>query len=116
MAGDGRFPFSNGTEERWWQSKWCDLCVHDHSIHDDTGGGCDTFLGYLAQTSGDYFDWPESWVPNHSAAANAVPPTRFVCLQFEPCAEGDCTGDPGAEARAGLIATTVVALRERSVS
>lgn len=39
-------PFSNGTEGDAWMSVWCELCVHDHGIHADSGEpGCERMWG-----------------------------------------------------------------------
>lgn len=96
MSAESRFrdacrvPFSNGTEERSWQSRWCDLCVHDHGMHTDSGPGCDVYGGVLLS---DFEDWPECWLPEPDDGRSTLP-SRLVCQQFEPCSEDDCEGDP----------------------
>jgi hypothetical protein len=95
-------PFSNGTEVQAWQAKWCDYCVHDHTVHDDTGSGCDLFaLGALMAGEDDY-RWPEAWLPEPDDGRFFLP-SRMVCAQFTPCHEDDCTGDPGASERAERV-------------
>lgn len=108
-------PFSNGTEGDAWMSKWCAHCVHDHAIHEDRGGGCPIIMhAYLGMPSEDY-PWPEVWLPEPDDGSFALP-SRLVCLQFEACTKGDCTGDPGAEARAERVAEVQVYWRDRGPS
>jgi hypothetical protein len=98
-----RLPFSNGTERRAWEAVWCDYCVHDHDVshHDGGGPGCEllSMLDFGGPMEGE---WPEVWLPEPAGSFSL--PSRMVCGQFEPCAEGDCTGDPHAERRSAITA------------
>lgn len=107
-------PFSNGTEGMAWQAKWCDLCVHDHTMHlpDMTGPGCAIFGAAFLAGGRNEFDWPEAWLPEPDDGSYALP-SRLVCLAFKPCTEGGCTGDPGADARAERIAEVSAYWKER---
>lgn len=105
-------PFSNGDEERWWQSRWCANCIRDHGMHGDTWDdpGCDIFAGYLVTVGDPDFRWPEAWVPNRAQPANGNPAKRLVCIAFEACEP--CGGDPAPNARAELVAEAREALKE----
>jgi hypothetical protein len=97
-----QIPFSNGTEERAWQSVWCEHCVHDHDISHASGGtmatpGCEILaLSVLAGT--DDWRWPEVWIPEPPSLGFNLP-SLMLCGQFEPCHRDDCDGDPHAEVR-----------------
>lgn len=91
-------PFSNGTEGDAWQRVWCDVCVHDHGMHEgsDLSGGCAVFLTALCG------DWPhEVWLPEPSDGKFALP-SRLTCGMFTACEL--CGGDPHAETRAAIVA------------
>lgn len=98
-------PFSNGTEGDAWMGVWCDYCTHDHPItHNDpaaTGGGCQIMLLAVAQ-SDDEWRWPEAWLPE--PFGEFALPSRMICHQFQPCEQGDCSGDPHSEVRASIVA------------
>ena len=98
-------PFSNGTEQEAWASKWCAFCVHDHDMHGDNPmGGCELFLvGALYVGWHPDWQWPEAWLPEPDDGQFFLP-SRMVCGMFKPCTKGDCTGDPGAAERAERVA------------
>lgn len=100
LAAACRRPFSNGTEERSWQSRWCEHCAHDHEIHTDRGPGCDVYL--QAMVSG-FTDWPECWLPEPDDGEFFMP-SRLVCQQFTPCEQDGCNGDPYPETRGEIVA------------
>lgn len=105
-------PFSNGSEQEAWASRWCAYCVHDHDMHTEAGGGCDLFLvGAMLAGDADW-QWPEAWLPEPDDGMFSLP-SRMVCGQFKPCTEGTCTGDPGAMERAERVAE-VTAYWQRS--
>lgn len=106
-----RKPFSNGTEGEQWTSKWCDHCVHDHAIHEGGAGGCDLFLHVLMGAPSDELAWPEAWLPEPDDDQFHVTP-RVVCLRFEGCTEGGCSGDPAPQDRADLVAEVRAYWRE----
>lgn len=97
-------PFSNGTESEAWMGVWCEHCVHDHGMHDDSGDlGCDLILNsMLPDFPCDDFPWPEAWLPEPPGSFSL--PSRMICGQFQPCTEGGCQGDPHAEMRAAVSA------------
>lgn len=99
-----RRPFSNGTEGEAWMSAWCAYCTHDHGMthHDGCGDGCEIVLHSLLGMPNADYPWPEVWLPEPDDGQFALP-SRLVCLQFEPCTQGDCTGDPGAADRAERV-------------
>ena len=95
-------PFSNGTEQEAWTSKWCAYCVHDHTMHTGEGGGCDLFMVGAMLAGTDDWQWPEAWLPEPDDGTFFLP-SRMICALFQPCHEGDCTGDPGAADRAERV-------------
>jgi hypothetical protein len=111
-----RHPFANGTEGEAWIDRWCAFCVHDHGMsHNDIiGEGCDLIVtSMLPGFPGREFPWPEAWLPQPDDGAFSLP-SRMVCLQFKACREGECMGDPGAEARAERVAEVTVYWRDRA--
>jgi hypothetical protein len=100
-------PFSNGTEGQAWMSVWCEHCTHDHDISHPGATldepGCDLILhAMMPDFPCDDFPWPEAWLPEPTGSFSW--PSRMICGQFQPCEQGDCTGDPHAEVRAAVVA------------
>lgn len=93
-------PFSNGTEGYSWMAKWCDLCTHDHGMHDGSGSDPKCDLIGSSMLGDDVFEWPEAWLPEPDDGSFSLP-SRLVCLHFSPCEP--CGGDPGATERAERI-------------
>lgn len=96
--------FANGTEGYAWQSVWCDVCSHDHSMHDGTGTGCDIF----ARSFLDDEVQPE-WIEPPASYGFYLPP-HIICTKYEPCI--DCGGDPEPELRAAIVAQVEDAVKE----
>lgn len=96
-------PFANGTEGTAWMGVWCQHCVHDHAMHDDTasGPGC-ALIARSMFARGDDWVWPEAWTPEPPGSF-ALPP-RLVCGQFSPCTSGSCQGDPHVDLRSRIVA------------
>lgn len=90
-------------------AKWCDLCVHDHGMHEGgSDDGCPLLLQYLVSDD----NWAgEAWVPEPDDGRFFLP-SRLVCLRFAACEEGACTGDPGAEDRAQRVADVTAYWRD----
>ncbi len=118
--GGRTVPWSNGTEQEEWESKWCAYCTRDHAMHGDGTGPeafCNVILDHdalaaLAEVTGTLdWSWPtEVWVEIRGNESKR-PAQRMVCLLFDPCTDGCCTGDPGAEGRAALFAEAEAGLR-----
>lgn len=104
-------PFSNGTEGTAWTSTWCDYCAHDHGIHADTVPGCDLVLNSMIAEKGEAVN-VEAWVAEPDDGRFFLP-SRMICLRFEPCHQGSCTGDPGAVERAERVAEVQAYWRDR---
>lgn len=101
-------PFSNGSDAETWMDKWCAYCTYDHSIHADTGSGCDLIVE--AMVMGDDWVRPEVWLPAPDDGAH-VSPSRMICTMFAPCEP--CGGDPGAGARAERMTEVQAYWRDR---
>lgn len=108
-------PFSNGTEGDAWMSKWCAFCVHDHTSHDGTytDGGCTIVLWMM--TAESWSAYPECLIPEPDDGSFSLP-SRMVCTKFQPCTEGRCEGDPGADDRVERVQQVIAYWRERAVA
>ena len=98
----GRVPFANGTEHYEWETRWCHYCRHDHGFGDghlSCGDGCELMLAAMI----DPDTLPEGWLDVPEGYGFHLP-SHMVCLRFEPCTRGDCTGDPVPEQRVELVA------------
>ena len=105
--------FSNGTEGEAWTSTWCEYCVHDHGMHDDSHDPlCQLVLNSMVAERGEPIN-PEAWVAEPDDGQFFLP-SRMICLRFTPCYSGDCTGDPGATERAERVADVTAYWRERT--
>ena len=108
----GRVPFANGTEHRAWEAVWCEHCRHDHDMshsNDMEGAGCDLMLAATV----DPDRLPEGWLDVPEGYGFNLP-SHMVCLRFESCTEGTCTGDPAPEQRADLVAKVHAAWKSAS--
>lgn len=106
-----RIPFSNGTEADAWMDRWCAFCAHDHGMHGANSDAEDCELVMNAMAGLEY-PADEAWVAEPDDGKFFLP-SRMICLRFTPCTLDACTGDPGAEARAGRVAEVQTYWRER---
>lgn len=76
-------PFANGTEGRAWMAEWCNRCLHDHGMHDDSGNGCPIFVhSIVGDDLGGYT--PMIWQPYEHDWWHYLP-AGIRCAAFEPC-------------------------------